>query len=138
METVFGIIDAAGGLEHTSYIRIENGPFMPFVIEVLPELGPDGHPVLSIAHYGKQNGDPMRDPEILAEVIIDKDGRRLWPFYYRNDYVPAERQNRWREGDGSVVCLPSVTQDLEIFMRTWDANLRDQGFLEAFRRSRPC
>jgi hypothetical protein len=138
METVFRIIDAAGGLEHASYIRIENGPFMPFVIEVLPEPGPDGHPVLSIAHYGEHNGDPMRDPEILAEVIIDEDRRRLWPFYYRNDYVPAERRNRWRDGDGSVVCLPTVTRDLETFMRTWDANLRDQGFLEAFRRSRPC
>src|SRR5712691_6013333 len=123
MKTILHIIEEAGGLTHAECISIENEPWMRLVIEVLPEPGPDGHPVLSVAHYGEQNGDPMRDPEILAEVIIDKDGRRLWPFYYRNDYVPAERRNRWRDGDGSVMCLPTVTKDLETFMRTWDENL---------------
>ena len=62
MKTVLQIIEAAGGLAAFTWTRIENPPFMLLVIESLPERGPNGHRALSIAHYGEQNGDAMRDP----------------------------------------------------------------------------
>ena len=69
MKTILQIIEEAGGLQRAKCISIENEPWMRLVIEVLPEPGPDGHVVVSVAHYGEQNSDPMRDPEMLFEVI---------------------------------------------------------------------
>jgi hypothetical protein len=56
------------GLEIDLYLRIENPPFMPLVIEAVDESGPCGLPALSVAHYGEQNGDLMRDPEMCFEL----------------------------------------------------------------------
>jgi hypothetical protein len=108
---------------------------MRLVIEVLPERGPGGHVVVSVAHYGEQNSDPMRDPEMLFEVVEDARGEpEFWPFYFRNDYVGVEQWSRRRDEAGNLKCLPKLTRDLEEFAKMWERNLRDQGFLEAFRR----
>jgi hypothetical protein len=108
VKTILQIIEEAGGLPKAECTSIDNEPWMRLVIEVLPERGPDGHVVVSVAHYGEQNSDPMRDPEILFEVEA-----------------------------GNLLCLPRRTRDLEQFAERWDRNLRAQGFLEAFRR-RKC
>jgi hypothetical protein len=50
-------------------VRIENDPFMSLTIEHIG-LGPRGLPALSITHYGKQNGDLMRFPELRFFVSI--------------------------------------------------------------------
>jgi hypothetical protein len=135
MRRVLQIVKEAGGLENFNWVRIENPPFMPLVIELLAELGPNGHRALSIAHYGEQNGDTMRDPEICAEVVVKNGAMKLWPYYFRNDYVGVERWNRRCDSDGSIFCRPRETRDLERFMELWDANIHDQGFPEAFRRA---
>lgn len=138
MKTVLQIIEEAGGLTKAECISIENEPWLRLVIEVLPERGPDGHVVVSVAHYGEQNSDPMRDPEMLFEVV-EEEGRRpeFLPFYFRNDYAAVEQWSRRRNEAGNSQCLPKRTRDLEQFAKMWDRNLRDQGFLEAFRR-RAC
>ena len=135
MKTVLQIIEEAGGLTKAECILIENEPWMRLVIEVLTERGPDGHVVVSVAHYGEQNSDAMRDPEMLFEVV-EQDGRQLelYPFYFRNDYAAVEQWSRRRDEAGNLHCLPKRTRDLEQFAKMWDRNLRDQGFLEAFRR----
>lgn len=140
MKTILKIIEEASGLATFTWTRIENPPFKPLVIESLGERGPNGHRALSIAHYGEQNGDAMRDPEICAEVVVENGATKLWPYYFRNDYAGVEHWNCRREADGSMTCLPRQTRDLESFMEMWDTNLRDQGFLEAFLRAarQPC
>src|SRR5712692_5151747 len=112
MKTVLHIIEEAGGLTHAECISIQNEPWMRLVIEILPELGPDGHVVVSVAHYGEQNSDSMRDPEMLFEVL-EKDGvvSEFWPFYFRNDYVGVEHWTRYRSEGGALVCLPQRTRD---------------------------
>jgi hypothetical protein len=46
-----------------------------------------------VAHYGEQNGDLMRDPEICFVVSDGVDGLANWtPLYFRNDYVGAEHE----------------------------------------------
>ena len=138
MKTVLHIIEEAGGLTHAECISIENEPWMRLVIEVLPERGPDGHVVVSVAHYGEQNGDPMREPEMLFEVVEEVGrGPEFWPFYFRNDYAAVEQWSRRRDEAGSLHCLPQRTHDFEQFAKMWDRNLLEQGFLEAFRR-RKC
>jgi hypothetical protein len=135
MKTVFKIIEEAGGLTNAECISVENEPWMCLVIEVLPERGPDGHVVVSVAHYGEQNGDAMRDPEMLFEVV-EEVGREpeFWPFYFRNDYAAVEQWSRRRDEAGNLHSLPKRTHDFEQFAKLWDRNLREQGFLEAFRR----
>jgi hypothetical protein len=41
---------------------------MELVIEAMDESGPCGLPSISVAHYGEQNGDAMRDPEMCFEL----------------------------------------------------------------------
>ena len=92
---------------------------------------------MSVAHYGEQNSDAMRDPEMLFEVVEER-GRQpeFWPFYFRNDYAGVEQWSRHRDETGNLHCLLTLTRDLEQFAEMWDRNLRAQGFLEAFRRQK--
>src|SRR5260370_14506159 len=128
MKTVFKIIEEAGGLTNAECIPVENEPWMRLVIEVLPERGPDGHVVVSVAHYGEQNGDAMRDPEMLFEVV-EKVEREpgFWPFYFRNDYAAVEQWSRCRDEAGNLHSLPKRTHDFDQFAKLWDRNLHEQG-----------
>jgi hypothetical protein len=42
---------------------------------------------VSVAHYGEQNSDLMRDPEMLFEVVETAGSVSFRPFYFRNDYI---------------------------------------------------
>jgi hypothetical protein len=109
---------------------------MALVIEATPEPGPLGVPAISIAHYGEQNGDLMRDPEMCFELSNPLGmGWTLSAFYFRNDYMGVEQYSRTREGD-NYVFVTGFLQQHESFARTWDKNIRAQGFLEAFKRNR--
>ena len=68
MQTILDILKKAGGWHPGLYLKIDNAPFMELVIEAVDESGPCGFPALSVAHYGEQNGDAMRDPEMLLRA----------------------------------------------------------------------
>ena len=67
MKSVQAIIDLFGGLAGFRHVRLECKGFMPLVVEAIGP-GPRGLPMVSVAHYYTQNGDPMRDPEMVFEV----------------------------------------------------------------------
>jgi len=132
MQTILRILERAGGYRPTLYLKIENPPFMALVIEATPEPGPCGGPSISVAHYGEQNGDLMRDPEMCFELTNPlRLGWIMTPQYFRNDYLGVEQYSRYRDGD-NYVFIPGLYQQHEQFARQWDKNLRAQGFLEAF------
>ncbi len=58
-----------------SHLKIENPPYMALVIEATPEPGPLGLAAISVAHYGEQNGDLMRDPEMCFELSKADSGK---------------------------------------------------------------
>jgi hypothetical protein len=132
MKTILQILKKAGGWHHGLYLRIENPPFMALVIEATDESGPCGLSVLSIAHYGEQNGDLMRDPEMCFELGFAV-GAHLTPFYFRNDYLGIEQFSRTIEGDNYVFDRDLYDQH-EKFAGLWDKNLSRQGFIEALAR----
>jgi hypothetical protein len=100
------------------------------VIEAMDESGPCGLPAISAAHYGEQNGDLMRDPEMCFELGL-AGGAHLNPFYWRNDYVAMEQWSRFIHEDN--YCFdPQRHAQHESFAKTWDNNLRLQGFAEVF------
>jgi hypothetical protein len=103
---------------------------MALVIEATDESGPCGLPAISVCHYGEQNGDLMRDPEMCFELGFAA-GPHLNAFYYRNDYVCVEQWSRTIR-DAHYIYLASLHQQHERFAKVWDNNLRLQGFAEAF------
>ena len=136
MRTVALILHEAGETEPGFHLRIENPPWMPLDIEDVLTSGPNGLPTLSVAHYGKQNGDAMRDPEMLFEVCREGSEIALDPYYWRNDYLGIEQYSSFRDDEQKLFTLAGLKRQHEQFARTWDTNLRAQGFYEAFVRSR--
>jgi len=132
MQTVLRILERAGGYRPALYLKIENPPYMALVIEAVPGLGPLGCPALSVAHYGEQNGDLMRDPEMCFEWSRPPlCGPELVPYYWRNDWMGIEQYSRYLDG-ANYVFVPPLYDEHRKFAALWDRNLRDQRFLEAF------
>jgi hypothetical protein len=136
MQTILRILKAAGGWHHGLSLRIDNPPYMPLCIEATDESGPCGLPGLSVAHYGEQNGDLMRAPEMMFELGL-AEGAHLSPFYWRNDYVGVEQWSRFIRDD-HYAFRTELHRQHEEFAKLWDANLRLQGFAEAFKRHQQC
>ena len=130
MDTVLRILREAGGWNHGLHLHVENPPYMALVIEAMDESGPCGLPAISVARYGELNGDAMRDPEMCFELGL-AGGAHLDPFYWRNDYVGIEQWSRFIQEDN--YCYHShFHEQHEAFAKTWDRNLRSQGFAEVF------
>ena len=136
MNTVKQIIQEHGGIAalRSDYIRIENPPYMRLVIEAIGP-GPRGLNQVSVAHYGEQNGDAMRDPEVVFEV---SENTGSWsPVYYRNDYLGIEHEIIFRDPDtGKIMTRPRLMESMCEFLPTWDMNIREQGFLAVFKNQR--
>jgi hypothetical protein len=147
MKTVQKIIEAHGGIEalRNRYIRIENKPYMPLVIEYIGTtpipVRVDEHPrpfrlpMISVAHYGTQNGDAMRDPEMVFHVHVLEGRIVSWtPRYWRNDYAGLE-QEVFTEKAGKLLYKPKLLRQLRSFAIMWDRNICQQGFLKAYDRA---
>ncbi|MFC6645541.1 DUF6908 domain-containing protein [Granulicella cerasi] len=130
MKTVLDILRKAGGWRPSLYLKIENPPYMELVIEAVDESGPCGLPALSVAHYGIQNGDAMRDPQMCFELGL-AGGAHLNAFYWRNDYAGVEQWSRFIQ-EGNYCYHTQLHQQHEQFAKLWDNNLRAQGFSEVF------
>ncbi len=94
-------------------LKIDNAPYMELVIEAMDESGPMGLPALSVAHYGEQNGDAMRDPEMCFELGL-AGGAHLSAFYYRNDYLGIEQWSR-DVVDGNYIHLIALHEPAPAF-----------------------
>ena len=103
---------------------------MALVIEAIDESGPCGLPAISVCHYGEQNGDLMRDPEMCFELGL-AGGAHLNAFYWRNDYAGVEQWSRFISDDHYVFHTALHNQH-EQFAKQWDNNLRLQRFAKAF------
>ena len=135
MRTILQILKQAGGWHPGLYLKIENPPYMALVIEATDESGPSGLPSISVAHYGEQNGDLMRDPEMCFELGFAEE-LQLDPFYFRNDHMGIEQWSRTIESD-HYIYLVSLHEQHERFATQWDNNLCQQGFAETFERQTP-
>lgn len=136
MRTVALILMEAGELQPGFHLHIDNPPWMPLDIEEIGISGPDGLPTISVAHYGKQNGDLMRDPEMLFEMRRDGGEIVLSPYFWRNDYLGIEQYSSFRDDERKLFTLARLKRRHEEFARIWDRNLRAEGYYETFLRSR--
>ena len=138
MKHVQEIIEAHGGLAavQQNYLRLENPPYMRLVFEVVSQMFPNGACEVSVAHYGEQNGDAMRDPELTFFVIPSKDGAWQWkPLTFLNDYVGLHQVAAEYDHFGSIrVRDVKLVRELTEFAEQWDCNIKHQGFMESLRR----
>jgi hypothetical protein len=121
MQTILRILKQAGGWNHGLYLKIANPPYMELVIEAIGESGPCGLPAISVCHYGEQNGDLMRDPEMCFELGLAREAH-LSAFYWRNDYAGIEQSSRCIR-DGHYVFYFALHNEHEQFAKMWDNNL---------------
>lgn len=142
MKNIQMMIDRHGGFEavRQNYLRIENPPWMRLVIEIVSGPLPSGAYEVSVAHYGEQNGDPMRDPEITFLVGQSALGWEWSPLTFTNDYLGLYQVACEYDPLGlQRVKDARLLRELEDFARQWDANIAHQGFVEVFeRRHRPA
>jgi hypothetical protein len=131
MKTIETIIKNHGGLDalKEKYVRIENPGYMRLVIEYVGQ-GPRKLPLISVAHYYEQNCDAMRDPEMTFELGESLQGWRFLPVSYQQDGLGIYQEACFVQ-DGNVMVRPRLVKDLASFSKTWDRNLKEQGFITA-------
>ena len=118
-------------LDGHSAVRIMVSGFMPLSVE---EIGIDGegHRLVSLCHYGKQNGDLMRDPDVVFMFQHDPHGLIAEPVSFRNDYLGLDQDVYRYDDTGTRTHLDTtVKAHLKEFAQTWFDNLNEQGFFGA-------
>lgn len=109
-------------------VRITVSGFTPLSVEAIG-VSPDGHRLVSLCQYGEQNGDLMRDPDLVFLFHNIPDGAAAEPVSYRNDYLGIFQDvYRYDEAGKRTHVLLALKQDLQEFARAWFATLREQGF----------
>ena len=109
-------------------VRVTVPGYMPLSVEEIGSSG-DGYRLVSLCHYGEQNGDLMRDPDIVFLFHNVPDGAAAEPVSFRNDYLGIVQDvYRYDEVGRRTHLLLTLKQDLTEFAESWFANLKDQSF----------
>ena len=109
-------------------VRITVPGYMPLSVEEIGTSG-DGHRLVSLCQYGEQNGDLMRDSDLVFMVTYLPDGAAAEPVSFRNDYLGIVQDvYRYDETGRRTHVVPPLKQELKEFAESWFANLKDQGF----------
>ena len=115
-------------LDGHSAVRITVSGFMPLSVE---EIGIDGegHRLVSLCHHGEQNGDLMRDPDIVFMFQDTPSGSIAEPVSFRNDYVGLDQEVYRCDESGKRTHLDTKLKvQLREFAQIWFVNLKEQGF----------
>jgi len=121
--------DAEG---HKAY-KFKAEGFMPLSVETWQE---DNRRMISITHYGEQNGDLMADPDVLCEYYRlnytrqgeEKPTVELIPVHFQNDYLGVFQRARIYQENGAVLVNRKLVKELKGFLSQWAKNIKAQGF----------
>ena len=110
-------------------VRLTVPGFMPLSVEDIGQSA-DGNRLISICHYGEQNGDLMCDPDMVFEIHAWADASAAEPLSFRNDYMGLLQEvYRYDDHGRKTHVNARLKQELTSFARTWFTNLKHQGFL---------
>ncbi len=108
------------------YIKIDNekGTYMPLSVEKIDEI--EGYELYSLAHYGKQMGDLMADPEMCFLLAQNEKNTVVIPYSFRNDYIGIDSidiliENRKIKGIRNKAVAKNVA-----FANTWLKRIKQQ------------
>jgi hypothetical protein len=116
-------------LGNDTAVRFTISSYMPLSIE---DIGPsnDGPRLIALSHTGMQNGDLMRDPELVFEIVAGSDSRMAEPISFRNDYLGLmEEVYRYDQAGRKTHVNARLKAELKDFAALWFRNLKDHGFL---------
>ena len=115
------------GADTAVRIRVEG--YMPLSIEAIGTSA-DGNRLISLCHYGEQNGDLMRDPEMVFELFTHGEASAAEPLSFQNDYMGLFQEVYRYDDTGKKTHVKTrLKAELKSFARTWFTNLKEQGFL---------
>ena len=97
-----------------------NGSFMPVSVEIIGRSGLG--PLVSVAHYYEQNGDLMRDPDVVFLIGADQ---HVYPVSFRQDNLGIYLEAAYVE-DGVWKVRVKMQADLCSFCTQWMRNIDDQ------------
>ena len=121
-------------LGNDTAVRITVEGYMPLSVENIGQSA-EGNRLIAICHYGEQNGDLMRDPEMVFEIHTAAGVAAAEPLSFRNDYMGMMQEiYRYDDSGKKTHVNARLKQDLKSFARTWFQNLKDQGFLSTSNR----
>lgn len=129
------LLEKLGTNEHCKLIT---EGFMPLVIEQIAEdiQTPFGTAKLvSLAHYYEQNGDPMRDPEMVFIVADKRQEKReyekilIFPQMFQQDNLSVYEESICIEDGKTTTFKPHWYKGHLQFANQWLLNIREQGFL---------
>ena len=128
-QKVFTAAIAKMGNTHHVKIDTKPGTYMALVVEAIGATrftGTDAKfRVYSFAHYGEQNGDAMRDPDVC--MLQSPTTGELYPIAFRNDYAGVDQEALAYDDAGDIRGhRPKMQRDITAFCTLWAANLRDQ------------
>lgn len=107
-------------------INNADGVFMAVVVEWIGKC--DSGTLFSVAHYYEQNGDMMRDPEMI--FLKGHDGK-YYPMYFRQDgMIPVEQESIVIHEGNPLVTYPRMQADHVSFANVWMRNIKEQQKLE--------
>ena len=110
-------------------VRLRVDGYMPLSVEDIGQ-STDGHRLIAISHYGGQQGDLMRDPEMIFEMHRSAAPDMAEPLSFRNDDLGLMQEvYRYDDSGKKTHVNAKLKQELTSFARTWFTNLKDQGFL---------
>ncbi len=109
-------------------VRITVPEYLPLSVEEIG-ISQDGHRLVSLCQYGEQNGDLMRDCDLVFMVTDLPDGAAAEPVSFRNDYLGIVQDvYRYDETGRRTHVVSSLKQELKEFAQNWFGVLREQGF----------
>jgi hypothetical protein len=109
-------------------VRITVPEYLPLSVEDIG-VSQDGHRLVSLCQYGEQNGDLMRDCDLVFMITDLSDGVVAEPVSFRNDYLGIVQDvYRYDEAGRRTHVVSSLKQELKDFAQAWLATLREQGF----------
>lgn len=121
------VLDALSGdlKSPGDYKKIDNtNGFMAVCVENIGQINYNKLPVdlISVTHYFEQNGDLMRDPEMIFVRLVLKRGNIYYPIYFRQD--PAFEQysvdtKKWTYD-------PEMQKEHAEFAEMWMRNIKEQ------------
>lgn len=104
--------------------KLDRSEFMPVYIEIVYEVS-GSEEQISIAHYGEENGDLMRDPEMI--FFHDRKEGKAYAMNYRNDYGGTWEVSIKEGEDGRPSMVNQARQRRHTeFAELWLKNIKSQ------------
>lgn len=121
------VLDKMRSMMKENYLKINNNEtFMPVVVERVGSIvvGKQDCELLSVAHYGEQNGDLMRDPEV---VFIRDQAGSYYPESITQDYIGRYQSVVSCDDQGRAVRFnPRAQRNIAEFVAMWMNNIHHQ------------